>query len=272
MPSILARIVQPGYGIEVVSRVNDIPKGSRLAVSTNLLASLISLLMRSHGAGQTSDGASLGRRGEGGRLPGDSWRMAGRVRRWLARFGRGLPGLKIIRGVAAITTDPEWGISRGRLLPDHEILRFDLNHDTTNDHQASCAEALARSLVLIHGGMAQNVGPILNMVTQKYLLRSREEWIARNEALVIFEQIAIAVREADVRKIAALTTANWEGPLKKIIPWVSNAFTERLISEVRCLLGEDYWGFLMLGGMSGGGWVFSSHLFARVPFAMSLGL
>ncbi len=28
---------KPGYGIEIVSRVNDIPKGSRLAVSTNLL-------------------------------------------------------------------------------------------------------------------------------------------------------------------------------------------------------------------------------------------
>ena len=32
----------PGHGLEVVSKVNDIPKGSRLAVSTNLLASLIS--------------------------------------------------------------------------------------------------------------------------------------------------------------------------------------------------------------------------------------
>ncbi len=29
-----------------MSKVNDIPKGSRLAVSTNLLASLICLLMR----------------------------------------------------------------------------------------------------------------------------------------------------------------------------------------------------------------------------------
>ena len=35
-----------GSGLEIVSKVNDIPKGSRLAVSTNLLASLIALLMR----------------------------------------------------------------------------------------------------------------------------------------------------------------------------------------------------------------------------------
>ena len=47
----------------------------------------------------------------------------------------------------------------------------------------------ARSLVLVHGGMAQNVGPILNMVTAKYLLRGSEEWLARQEALEIFDQI-----------------------------------------------------------------------------------
>src|SRR5674476_1334964 len=35
-----------GHGIEVVSKVNDIPKGSRLAVSTNLLACLIAVCMR----------------------------------------------------------------------------------------------------------------------------------------------------------------------------------------------------------------------------------
>jgi hypothetical protein len=38
LSDLLARLIQPGYGIELVSQVNDIPKGSRLAVSTNLLA------------------------------------------------------------------------------------------------------------------------------------------------------------------------------------------------------------------------------------------
>ncbi len=41
LADLLARVVGPGHGIEIVSKVNDIPKGSRLAVSTNLLASLI---------------------------------------------------------------------------------------------------------------------------------------------------------------------------------------------------------------------------------------
>ena len=47
--------------------------------------------------------------------------------------------------------------------------------------------------MLVHGGMAQNVGPILNMVTAKYLLRGRDEWLARQEALEIFEQILASV-------------------------------------------------------------------------------
>ena len=40
LADLLARLIRPGYGIEIVSQVNGIPKGSRLAVSTNLLASL----------------------------------------------------------------------------------------------------------------------------------------------------------------------------------------------------------------------------------------
>ena len=42
-------IGRDGLGIEIVSQVNNIPKGSRLAVSTNLLASLISVCMRATG-------------------------------------------------------------------------------------------------------------------------------------------------------------------------------------------------------------------------------
>ena len=43
---VFSRMIGPGLGLEIASRVNDIPKGSRLAVSTNLLGSLISMCMR----------------------------------------------------------------------------------------------------------------------------------------------------------------------------------------------------------------------------------
>ena len=95
------------------------------------------------------------------------------------------------------------------------------------------------------------------MVTTKYLLREPEAWVARLESLKIFEEFS-AVGAADVRTIGRCTTRNWEGPLKQIIPWVTNLFTESIIRQAREFLGDDFWGFLMLGGMSGGEWPFSS--------------
>jgi hypothetical protein len=249
LEDLLAQVVRPGHGLEVVSKVNDIPKGSRLAVSTNLLASLISLLMR----------ATCQVKNLTGPLDEDEARVIvarAILGEWLGGSGGGwqdsggiFPGVKVIHGVVAGESDPEWGVSRGRLLPAHRLLADAPGHEGFH-------AALARSLVLIHGGMAQNVGPILNMVTGKYLLRSRDEWLARQQALEVFEGIVAAVRAADVRAIGGLTTRNWEGPLKGIIPWVSNQFTESIIREAKAVLGDDFWGFLMLGGMSGGGMAF----------------
>jgi UTP--glucose-1-phosphate uridylyltransferase len=250
---LLASVVRPGHGLEVVCKVNDIPKGSRLAVSTNLLASVISSLMR----------ATCQSRNLTGMLdPEEAPVVVARaiLGEWLGGSGGGwqdsggvFPGVKIITGVPSVEGDPEFGISRGRLLPRHEILDggSSMAGETPEFHHA-----LAESLVLIHGGMAQNVGPILNMVTEKYLLRSKAEWQGRGEALRIFDQIVDAVRSSDIKKLGELTTRNWEGPIKGIIPWVSNRFTESIILEAKKALGEDFWGFLMLGGMSGGGMAF----------------
>ncbi|HQK92511.1 MAG TPA: UTP--glucose-1-phosphate uridylyltransferase, partial [Armatimonadota bacterium] len=172
---------------------------------------------------------------------------------WLGGSGGGWqdsgglwPGFKIIQGAVAEPGDPEFGISKGRLLPRHRILGADDLHPAT-------AQQLADSLVLIHGGLAQNVGPILEMVTEKYLLRNQAEWEARQHMREIFDHIVAALRSGDVLELARNTTRNWSGPLKTIIPWVTNAFTETLIARARQRLQDDFWGFLMLGGMSGGG-------------------
>jgi hypothetical protein len=56
LSDILRRVVGPGLGLEIVSKVNDIPKGSRLAVSTNLLAAIITACMRATRQIETVDG------------------------------------------------------------------------------------------------------------------------------------------------------------------------------------------------------------------------
>jgi hypothetical protein len=239
-------IGQPGYGIEIVSHVNDIPKGSRLAVSTNLLACLIAACMRATRQARSLTGqlfeaerrlvAARAILGEWLGGSGGGWQDSGGV--W--------PGIKLIQGVQSAVGDIEYGVSRGRLLPNHRILEH-------GDVTAATREKLQQSLVLVHGGMAQDVGPILEMVTEKYLLRSEAEWIGRQEACAILDQIVGLLQSGDVPGIGKATGRNFEGPIQTIIPWSSNLYTETLISRVRGEFGSDFWGFWMLGGMSGGG-------------------
>ncbi|MCC6485431.1 MAG: UTP--glucose-1-phosphate uridylyltransferase [Armatimonadetes bacterium] len=243
---ILDRVVGPGMGFEVVTSVNDIPKGSRLAVSTNLLAAIIAAAMR--GSGQTS--SLTGSLTETQRRIVASRAILGE---WLGGSGGGWqdsggiwPAIKLIQGALAQEGDPEFGVSAGRLLPEHRIL-------SDADVHPELPARLSESLVLVHGGLAQNVGPILEMVTERYLLRQQPEWQARQEMRDIFNGVVQSLKDGDVKSLAMWTTRNWEGPLKTIIPWVTNSFTETLIARSREKLGADFWGFLMLGGMSGGG-------------------
>ena len=245
LPAILERLTGlPGCGLEIVSQVNDIPKGSRFAVSTNLLACLISLCMRATrqirtltGPLQEEDRRIVAARAILGEWLGGSgggWQDSGGV--W--------PGVKLIAAEEAAPGDPEYGVSRGRLLPRHRLM---------DEVPAAARRRLEASLVLVHGGMSQDVGPILEMCTERYLLRSGPEWQGRQEAIRLLDALAGALREGDIRLLAHLTQTNYDGPIQTIIPWAGNAYTETLIAECRRQFGEQFWGFWMLGGMSGGG-------------------
>jgi len=113
--------------------------------------------------------------------------------------------------------------------------------------------------------MAQDVGPVLEMVTEKYLLRSPKEWRARQEAIQVLQQILASLSAGDIRSIGQATEHNFFGPLQSIIPWASNLYTEQLILQTRTVMGADFWGFWMLGGMAGGGmgFIFSPATKAR---------
>jgi hypothetical protein len=244
---LLARLTgRPGHGIEIVSRVNDIPKGSRLAVSTSLLACLIAVCMRA-----TKQIRAL----SGGLLESDRRLVAARaiLGEWLAGSGGGWqdsggvwPGMKLIQGVAAVEGDEEYGISRGRLLPSHHVFSLE-------EVSAETRQKLQDSLVLVHGGMAQDVGPILEMVTERYLLRSGPEWLARQEAIATLDRIVADLQAGDVQRLGSWTQRNFDFPIQTIIPWAGNLYTQTLIERARAAMGDNFWGFWMLGGMSGGG-------------------
>ena len=226
--------------------MNDIPKGSRLAVSTSLLACLITVCMRA-----TSQIHSL----TGGMEEHDRRLVAARaiLGEWLGGSGGGWqdsggvwPGIKLIHGVRAAEGDPEYGISRGRLLPEHKVF-------TDTEVPRETREELQQSLVLVHGGMAQDVGPILEMVTEKYLLRCECEWLGRQQAVGNLDEIAGHLHRSDIRALGGCLQRNFDGPIQTIIPWAANLYTSTLINRVRREFGDYFWGFWMLGGMSGGG-------------------
>ncbi len=247
LTAVLAQLMgREGLGIEIVSHVNNIPKGSRLAVSTTLLASLISVLMRATGQARSLTGplAEAERRVVAARAILGEW-LGGSGGGWQDSGGV-WPGIKLIEGVRAAEGDPEFGISRGRLLPNHRIL-------TETEVSAETRRRLQESLVLVHGGMAQDVGPILEMVAERYLLRSDAEWAARQTACKILDEIIADLHMGEVRAIGGATQRNFDGPIQTIIPWASNLYTETLIRKVRAEFGDAFWGFWMLGGMSGGG-------------------
>ncbi len=243
---LLEKMVGPGLGLEIVSQVNNIPKGSRLAVSTNLLASLIALCMRAthqtnslHGVLNEEERrlvASKAILGEWIGGSGGGWQDSGGV--W--------PGIKVIQGANANEGDPEFQISKGKLLPNHTILSY-------TDVSIETRQKLQDSLVMVHGGMAQDVGPILEMVTEKYLLRSEKEWKARQQAIHFFNDVIEQLKAGNIKKLGQLTQHNFEGPIQDIIPWASNAYTEKLIEKTQHKFADLFWGFWMMGGMSGGG-------------------
>ena len=237
---------RPGCGIELVSKVNNIPKGSRLAVSTNLLAALIAVCMRATGQIRALTGpleeadrrivAARAILGEWLGGSGGGWQDSGGV--W--------PGIKLIEGVPAEEGDPEFGVSKGRLLPRHHVF-------SQTEITAETRAKLQACLVLVHGGMAQDVGPVLEMVTEKYLLRAEAEWEARKLAMSYLDQVTASLAKGDIQAIAAITQQNFDGPIQTIIPWASNLYTETLIARAGEELGAAFYGFWMLGGMSGGG-------------------
>ncbi len=253
LQDLLTRLISPqtggdqaGRGLELVSQVNGIPKGSRLAVSTNLLASLIAVCMRATGQTESLTGAlqEHERRLVAARAILGEW-LAGSGGGWQDSGGV-WPGMKLITGQLAGPDDPEYTISRGRLLPGHHLM----GHDEVS---VATRESLQNSLVLVHGGMAQDVGPILEMVTEKYLLRSEAEWSARRQAMGIYDEIVALLRQGSVPAIGAATTRNFFEPIQTIIPWANNLYTTTLIEKTRAAFGRHFWGFWMLGGMSGGG-------------------
>ena len=113
---------------------------------------------------------------------------------------------------------------------------------------------MQQSLVLVHGGMAQDVGPILEMVTEKYLLRS-ESGVARPAARPsrILDEILERLKRGDIRAHRRCNAAQFRRPHSDHHSLGRKSLHRHADPPRARGMGDDFWGFWMLGGMSGGG-------------------
>ena len=247
LADLLARVVGPGRGLEIVSNVNNIPKGSRLAVSTNLLASLISVCMRATGQARSLDRLVAG----GGTPAGAGARVARRMAR---RFRRRLAGFR--RRVAGHEIDLRRGRRRGRPGIWHQPRT---PHADAPDSRCSTMLRRKRAGVCRKAWCSSTAAwPKTSGRSWKWSRKNicsapTPNGTAASRPWAFWTKFWARCATGDVQRIGALTTRNFDGPIQTIIPWASNHFTESLIRRVQGEFGEDFWGFWMLGGMSGGG-------------------
>ncbi|KAK2962578.1 putative UTP--glucose-1-phosphate uridylyltransferase [Blattamonas nauphoetae] len=233
-------------GFEITSHVRDIPKGSRLAVSSSLLASLIALSFRA-----TNQTTSV----SGPLIESEQRTIAARtiLGEWIGGNGGGWqdsaclwPSIKIITGHPASPTDPEFGISDGTLLPTHFCLGEDKIPQSSIDKFFS-------SLILFHGGLSIDIGKILVQVSEKYLLRLGREWIARQLSISIFPALCQCLHDGDIKQLAGMLHRLFFGALSMVIPAANTAFIQNVNIAMTKRFKDKFWGVWVLGSSSGGG-------------------
>ena len=240
---LLEYLIGKGMGLEIVSSVDTIPPNSRLAVSTNLLASIITLLMRATNQITIFEGELVDATQEKlimSRVTLAEW-LGGSSGGWQDTGGI-LGGVKAFSGELSDVL----GGARGKLLPQYE--RLCLKNDVKRN--------LLADMVLVHGGMSINVSNTLKDVTNKYLVREKSAATARKGLIEKYAELQKAILVCAGKEIAAITDSIFSNELQEIIPYVTNKYTETIRENMQKEFGNDYYGFMMIGGLSGGGMVF----------------
>jgi hypothetical protein len=195
----------PGLGIEIVSKVNDIPKGSRLAVSTSLLACLISACMR-----------ATGQIHPGGRPMEEPERRMVAARailgEWLGGSGGGWqdsggvwPGIKLIYGVPA---QPK-AIRSSASAADAccPVIRMLRNRQVGPATRLRLQEPGAGAR---RHGAGRRADP--GDGDREIPPAQRSEWAARRKAIGILDEILGACAAGDVRGIGAAPAPTSRAP------------------------------------------------------------
>jgi galactokinase/mevalonate kinase-like predicted kinase len=229
-----------GYsGFEIITMVVQIPRGSGLAVSTNLLSGMIYSLMRFSGqcAGKITDaqkadvavraiyGEWLGGSGGGSQDYGGMW-----------------GGFKEILGTEPNAEYEPY--SNGGFLSEYKEMSL----------SEEAIEAVLDSMILVNGGTGQNVGPILKMITAQFMVKNDLASRARSKTEMNYDLIRKALQEGDARLLGALESADFINRVD-ISPLANNKYHQLVYEQLQREFKDDLWGYDSTGGRAGAGGV-----------------
>ena len=143
---------------------------------------------------------------------------------WLGGSGGGWqdsggvwPGMKLIEGVPASEGDPEFGISRGRLLPQHQILdQTDVSAETRQTLAGEPGAGARRHGAERRADSRDGHGEV------SAAFGGRMEGAAGGDAR-FWTRSWTACAPAMCRRSGAATERNFFGPIQTIIPWATQS-------------------------------------------------
>lgn len=273
---------EKGHGIQVITYVKGIARGSGLAISTSLSAALGAALLQYRGD-VNFDGVDLEDDAPGTPVYRDKERVIASALRmeWLGISGGGYQDPAAVwAGVhdieAQASRNPN-SPTRGKLIPEYRTIDL-------------CPEArrlLEESIVIAHLGMAQPVGPMLDIITDSYYLR--RAWENRKDSERRYnEQLRILMELNEVAPRAMQGDAQaWEKAMnllrefgrnmaedyenrRAISPEATNMYGDRVLEELQRKFTHDLWGWNTTGARAGAGHVFVVNPVRREEFEKRL--
>ena len=167
---------------------------------------------------------------------------------WLGGSGGGWqdsggvwPGMKFIKACCASEGDPEFGISRGRLMPTHRIL----DHDDVSrrNPRNACRRAWCSSTA----AWPRMSGRSWKWSPKNICSVRAAEWTGAPAGHGMLDGILSALARAGRARRRRTTTRNFFEPIQTIIPWASNALHRDAHTQAREEFGEGFLGVLDAG-------------------------
>ncbi|NLD46064.1 MAG: hypothetical protein GX660_02535, partial [Clostridiaceae bacterium] len=107
----------------------------------------------------------------------------------------------------------------------------------------------------VNGGTGQDVGPVLRMITENYILKEKTSWDARLRTENRYDKILEALLHGNIKELGKLESEDFEDR-RLISPLSDNLYHQKVYAQLKSKFKEDLWGYDSTGGRAGAGGIF----------------